>query len=117
MRDVVGADKTCMEKDCTFSFQGKTFESGGSFIGLNPKTGKHGGIVYAYEKDGQVGNWHGDVKVRATFGKEWRSKLVTPQATYRSVRQSVYFTWNGINFYGVYCKSNGDIIRVREIKK
>jgi hypothetical protein len=36
-----------IETDCKFNHEGKTFESGGSFLATNKKTGKLGGISYA----------------------------------------------------------------------
>jgi len=108
MRDLVGVD-TCIERKCVFEFEGRSFEAGGAFIGVNPKTGKHGGIVYAFENEKRVGNWHGDIKTSAHFGREWIS-------VFGDKRQSVYFQWKGINFYGVYYKSGSDIVRVREIR-
>ncbi|RPI56247.1 MAG: hypothetical protein EHM49_00730 [Deltaproteobacteria bacterium] len=109
MRDVIGQNKTCLEQKCTIEFQGKTFESGGAFIGINRKTGKRDGIVYAYQGEGKVGNWHGDIKVPAVFGREWTS-------SFGDIRQSISFTWKEMRFSGIYFKSGSDIVRVREIK-
>ena len=98
-----------IDQNCKISLQGKTFTSGGAFIAGNRKTKKLGGILYAYPKEKKVGNWHGSIKVPAYFGREWYSNM-------RDKRQSVYFTYNGISFYGVYYKSNSDIVSVRQIK-
>jgi len=110
MRDIIGIKNTCMEQDCSITVGGKIFHADGSFIGINKKTGKHGGVVYAYEKEAMVGNWHGDIKVKARFGKTWRSNM-------KDYRQSVYFSWRGISFYGIYYKSCGELVVAREIKK
>ena len=99
-----------VDQNCTFTFEGKAFTSGGAFLGIDKKTGKMGGLLYAFEKDKQVGNWHGTIKINAYFGREYYSNM-------GDKRQSVYFTWHGKPFYGVYYKTNSDLIRCREVKK
>ena len=94
---------------CTIEIEGKKFTSGGAFIGKD-KNGKYGGLLYAYEKTNQVGNWDGSIKVNAIFGRGWKSN-------FGDIRQSVWFTYKGTCFYGVYYKSNSDIVRCRQIIK
>lgn len=101
-------NSTCIETNCIIEHEGRKFESGGAFIGID-KNGKHGGIVYAYEKESKIGNWHGNIKLNARFCREYRSNM-------GDKRQSVYFKWNGISFYGIYFKQNSEIIRCKEIK-
>ena len=97
-----------IEENCKIDLNGNSFESGGSYLLTRKDTGKKVGLFYAYENDKKVGNWHGDKKVNAIFGHTWRSNFMDK-------RQSVYFTWEGTRFYGVYYKENSDIIRAREI--
>lgn len=109
-RDITGTDgKTYFEKKCTFEWLGKTFEAGGAFIGFNKITQKHSGIVYEYQSEGKVGNWHGDIKVNAIFG---RKRI----GSFGEIRQSVWFIWRGIKFYGICSNCRSDI-KAREIKK
>lgn len=109
MRDLIGKDSTCMEKDCKFSFEGKTFESGGAFIGKD-KNGKHGGRVYGNETKMEVSNWHGDIKVKASYGHVFRSN-------FGDKRRYVWFTWKGISFYGLWCSIDwNQLIPVKECK-
>jgi len=109
------ADKILKGKEKTFYeegsmiIDGKKFTSGGAFLGINKKTGKYGGILYAYPKTGEVGTWSGKKKIKATFGKEWKSNV-------GDLRQTVKFKWNGKNFIGTYYKSGSDVIRFKEVK-
>jgi len=98
-----------IDQSCSINLQGMTFTSDGAFILRNIKTNKLGGILYAYPKENKVGNWDGTIKVSAYFGREWYSNM-------GEKRQAVYFTYNKISFYGVYYKTNSDIVRVRQIK-
>ena len=100
---------TMVETGCTVSHEGRTFESGGSWLLRHQTTGKMHGMFYAYEKTGQVGTWHGDVKVAARFGRAWRDN-------FGGTRQHVTFTWDGIKMSGIYFKSGGDIVRAREVR-
>lgn len=97
-----------IENNCVIKHEGKSYKSGGSFIGKS-KGGKMGGVMYAYPKANKVGTWDGKRKFDAFFGNEWISNM-------RDIRQSVYFSYEGKKFYGIYYKSNSDIVRVREIK-
>jgi hypothetical protein len=112
MRDIINeSDKTCLERKCIINFQGKEFESSGAFIGINPKTGKHGGIVYGDWDYKMVGNWHGDIKIPAHYGKEYESNM-------GDKRRSVWFTYKGIKMYGIWCSINwNQMIRVKEVKQ
>ncbi len=97
-----------IDQDCSIVIKGRTFTSGGAFIAQNRKTNKLEGIVYAYPQEHKVGNWHGSLKIHAYYGNEWCSNM-------GDKRQSIYFAYKGISFYGVYYKSNSDIVRVRQL--
>lgn len=105
---------TCIERDCKVEFEGKTFESGGAFIGIDSKTGKHVGYVYGKidsNKYHWVTNWHGNIKVNAHFGNVYRSN-------FGDRRRHVQFRWKGINFHGVWCSIDfNELIKVKEMKK
>ena len=104
-------DKDCfVETDCIFTFgNGKSFESGGSFLLRNKKTNKLEGLFYAFEEEGKVGTWDGSIKVKSTFTHEWYSNM-------GDKRQSVYFTWDNVPMYGVYYKTNSQIVRAKQTK-
>jgi hypothetical protein len=103
-------NKPCfVEQECILEHEGKKFESGGTWLAKRKDNDKLEGTFYAYPKEFSVGSWDGSIKVKATFGHSWRSN-------FGDVRQSIYFTYKGVNFYGVYYKTNSDIVRVREIK-
>ena len=110
MRDLVNEEnKTCMERSCVIEYKGKVFELGGSFIGVD-KNGVHGGVVYGDWNNQVVTNWHGDIKVSAQYGREYRSNM-------GDKRRHVWFTYKGIRFHGIwYSIEWSQIIRVREIK-
>lgn len=84
-----------IETDCTFEFQGKKFTSGGSFICQRKDNGKYGGIVYADTANNQVTSWNGSIKILARFSPEYRHNM-------GGKIQHVWFTYQGINFYGKY---------------
>ena len=102
-----GKEGTFFEEG-TLVHEGKKFTSGGSHIGINKKTGKMGGILYAYEKEKKVGTWDGKQKYPATFARGYRDN-------FGGTRQTVYFKINGKTFTGTYFKSQGDIVRFREV--
>ena len=91
-----------IEEDCTITIEGKSFTANGAIV--NGRA-----IVYAYEREGKVGNWHGTMKVSAHYGREWVSN-------FGDRRQSVEFTWDGHAYAGTYYKSSGDLIRARQVK-
>jgi len=93
----------------TVTFRGKTFTSGGAFMGVNKKTGKMGGLLYAYPRERSVGTWDGTIKIPAKFTRIYRDN-------FGGLRQTVYFTYQGKRFIGTWFKSQGDIVRVKEIK-
>jgi hypothetical protein len=104
-----GKEKGTFSEEGTFEHEGRAFTSGGAYIGKHKVTGKLGGLLYAFEKEGKVGSWDGKLKIPARFGKEYRDN-------FGGTRQTVYFTYQGKQFMGVFFKSQGDIVRVREIK-
>ena len=101
--------RTCVEQDCTITMNERSFESGGAWIGKHKRTGRLGGLVYAYEKESKVGDWHGFKKVPATFGRTWQSNM-------GDTRQVVYFRLYNRPCTGIYYKSGGDIVRFQEVK-
>ena len=102
--------QTCIEQKCTvIGPDGQGFESGGAWIGKHKGTGRLGGLVYAYQKESKVGDWHGVRKVPAIFGREWRSNM-------GDTRQVVYFHLYGRPCTGIYYKSGSDIVRFREVR-
>jgi len=107
MANTIEINGCLIDQDCTIEHEGKKFTSGGAFIGKD-KNDKFGGIVYAYESTKQVGNWDGSIKINARFGMTWQNNM-------GDIRQSVYFTYESVNFYGVYYKSGSDIVRCRQI--
>ena len=66
------------------------------------------GILYAYSKDNMIGGF-ADRICPAHYGKQWKS-------CFGEIRQSVYFTFEGLKYWGTYYKSNSDIIRYRKFK-
>ena len=102
-----------IETDCSIVFDGVSFESGGAFLMQQQDTGKRSGILYAFTKGNgaatevSVGTWDGSRKVKAIRGREWVSN-------FGDIRQSVWFKWQGIPYYGIWYKSGSDIIRCRE---
>mgnify|MGYP001594461803 CR=1 FL=1 len=92
------------ETDCTITFQGKTFTSGGGAI-----VGDRA-LLYAYPAEKMVGNWHGTLKVPAKFGRQWRSNM-------GDLRQRVTFTWDTHRYTGIYYKSGSDIVRAKILKQ
>ncbi len=96
-----------LDQDCTIELDGRKFTSGGAFIGQD-KNGRLGGQLYAFESDNQVGNWDGSIKINARFCTKW-------QSNFGDYRQSVYFEYQGVSFYGIYYKTNSDIVRCRQI--
>jgi hypothetical protein len=110
-----------IETDCKIVLSGHEYESGGSWILKNKKTNLHEGILYrlgeikrlnqySNKSIGFIGTWNGKTKVKAYFLNEWISN-------FGDTRQVVYFMWDGKPFYGIYYKTNSDIIRVKELKK
>jgi len=105
-------DKACIE------LEGKKFCSGGSYLLTRKDNGKKQGLFYAYprknEKTGyswlEIGTWDGSKKVNCVRGDSWYSN-------FGDERQSVWFEWDGVYMYGIYFKSNSDIVRAREINK
>lgn len=93
----------------TITHEGRAFTSGGAHIGTHKTTGKMGGVLYAFPKENKVGSWDGKLKLPAHFGKEYRDN-------FGGTRQTVYFKYQGKEFVGIWFKSQGDIVRVKEIK-
>jgi hypothetical protein len=69
-----------------------------------------GGVLYAYPKEGKVGNWRGTWKTPAEFGTEYRGSM-------GDTRQNVKVKIGKKEFYGTYFKSCGDLVRIKEKMK
>lgn len=94
-----------IEQNCTFTVEGKSFTSGGALLDDNGR-----GIFYAYPEKRSIGNWHGDMLIPATYGREYRSN-------FGDRRQTIYFEYNGEKYIGVwYTKNWSQIVRVRRLK-
>lgn len=104
-----------VEQDCSVEFQGKKFESGGAFLLPESKTGKTSGILYASPKTGEVTDWHGTLRIKATFGPIWKSAFRDCDG-FPQVNQSVSFEHAGKRFRGVwYNREWSEVVRVREV--
>ena len=64
---VKGQNGRVIEQDCTITLQGRDFTAGGAWLGTHKTTGKLGGILYAYEDDSEVGDWGGNMRIKASF--------------------------------------------------
>jgi len=106
---IIGTETEFLEGPCCIVLQGRKFCNDGSYMLQEAGTGRRRALLYAFQEAGQVGTWDGSKKVRAHFGHSWRSN-------FGDLRQSVYFKWSGVEFYGVYFKENSDIIRAREVE-
>lgn len=112
---IVSTNTAFIETDCIFKFEGKSFENGGSFLAINKKTGKLGGILYASPQTNEVTSWHGDIRIKAKFGQIFKSNFYGFNGYNK--RQYCWFTYKGHNFIGInYSIDNQDCISVKEIK-
>jgi hypothetical protein len=88
--------------------KGRIFTSGGAWVGKRKDTGKHEALLYAYEKEGKIGDWKGKWKVPAVFGNEWTGNM-------GDKRQHITTMIDGKKFSGTYFKDAGDIVRLKEV--
>jgi len=78
-----------VEKDCTFTFQGRTFESGGAVVTDQ--------WIIAYPgKDGRLNDWHGQQIGTYRILSTWR----TPRSFISSTMSSIECFVNGIRYVG-----------------
>lgn len=108
--DIKQFNSQFLEDNCTIEIDGKSFTSGGSFIGKHRKTGLLGGCLYAYPKENKIGSWNGEIKIPCKFKNQWLSNM-------GDTRQLIYFEYKGHKFWGIYYKSSGDLVRIKEVKK
>lgn len=121
MAEIVRGERNdFIETKCVFTFEGRDFEAGGSWIMVNKETGLREGVLYHYEEKGYnndgvhvttnhfVGTWDGSIKVHAVRLNSWRSNFGDERSHY-------YFKWDGIKFYGIQAGDN-EIVRCREYK-
>jgi hypothetical protein len=97
-----------IEKNCTIEHEGKTSESGGSYL-LPCTDGKWRGVVYGWgEKKGIVTDWHGNEIAKAHYGRIYQGNFCK--------MQSVSFQWGGHHFFGRYCPDWSQAVKVRANK-
>jgi len=102
-----------IEEHCAIEHEGATFEAGGAWLAKRVDTGKYEGILYMLDNGSSIGTWHGDKKVRCSFGESWISN-------FGDERMTVWFHWDvdGVQkaFMGTWYKSAGDYVRCKEVK-
>jgi hypothetical protein len=97
-----------IEKNCKIEHEGKTFESGGSFI-ADCSDGFRRGVVYANPDKRVVTTWHGEPIAHAEYGRIYQGNFCK--------MQSVKFTYEGTLFIGRYCPDWSQMVRVRSTKR
>jgi hypothetical protein len=96
-----------VETSCPFTHNGQTFTAGGAWLMRRRDTGRLEGLLYAYG-DSAVGDWQGQHRYPATFGRPFRSNL-------GDLRRCVWFRIDGRDFFGVqYGMEWSEVVRVRE---
>jgi hypothetical protein len=98
-----------IEQDCTFNFDGRSFESGGSYLLKRMDDGLFRALLYAHEEDHTVSTWDGTKQWPARFGHVYRSG-------FGDRRRSVWFVIDGIPFSGTYFLENSDIVRAKQVR-
>lgn len=103
-----------VDQNCTFTAQGKEFESGGAWLtklkAQKAKDETFIGMVYADDEAGTVSNWHGTIKIPARFGPVWVSN-------FGDRRRTVRFVWQGVQMFGVWCGIEfNQVVKVRQVK-
>lgn len=96
-----------VEQNCVFEFEGKAFESGGSYI-VDCTDGKQRGAVYVNPAKKIVTTWHGEKIASLDTYTRYQGNFC------RMARIS--FTLNGRKFVGDYCPDWADLCRVRSTK-
>jgi len=109
LSEVITEGSAFIETKCCITHKGVSFCSGGSFLVQRKDNGKYEGLLYAYEKTGEVGSWDGSIKIKALFLNEWISN-------FGDTRQIVYFKYQDKLFSRIYFKSGSDIVRAKEVK-
>lgn len=99
-----------IDQNCTIEIEGKKFESGGAFLGID-KNGKRGGILYGDWKDYKtISNWDGSISVPAKYYGFHKGNM-------GDKRCFVRFTYQGVHYFGRWFGiDNSQIVRVKEIK-
>ncbi len=92
---------TFVEKDCTFEFDGRTFESGGAVV-----SAQH--IVVYPRSDGKVCDWHGNVLGEAFVLSSWR----IPRSFMAARMYSFAVYVNGVRYVGRGA-GNGMILKAK----
>lgn len=99
-------EKNFIEQDCTFTVEGQSFTSGGSWI-AECTDGKTRGVVYVNEKTRSVTTWRGDFIAKMHY--------TDYQGNFCKMRR-VSFSYNGKNFVGDYCPDWSEACKVRSTK-
>lgn len=87
--DYRGDDVNYLERDCTFTHEGKTFEAGGAVV--TPERI----IAYPLSK-GILGDWHGSPIGRWRIIAQWK----TPRSWMSSTMYQIEATVDGITYTG-----------------
>lgn len=111
-----------IEEDCTFTFEGRTFTSGGAVLLPDENGLLHGtlymrtiqpAMLWRHEWEGGVytiGEWHSEGKhVPCSVSRSWHNNM-------GDRRRFVTFEWEGHSMYGVWCYSAQDCVHVHERK-
>ena len=91
-----------IEKDCTISHNGQTFESGGAvvtpkvIIAYVGKVSETQGPEYRLQGNRDLTNWHGAIIGRIRLAKSW----ATPRSHVSSKMYQAYATVDGITYTG-----------------
>jgi hypothetical protein len=108
--------KAFVEPDCTFTHEGKTFESGGAWLAQRKDTGRYEGILYAKPETHEVTDWHGKLRIQASFGPVWHSAFRDYQG-FPQKNRTIRFEYQGKRFSGIqYNIDWSEIVRVKEVR-
>jgi hypothetical protein len=104
-----------IEQDCKIVHEGKTFESGGSWMMQRADTKQYVGILYLYTTTiapgrvtYHVGTWDGSKKVPCSVFSHWRGN-------FGDKRLALRFHWDGMAFTGIQAGDN-QIVRCKQLK-
>ena len=93
----------------TINVNGKSFTSGGAFIGKD-KNGQYGGVLYGDYEHKIISNWDGSIKIPARYYGFHCGNM-------GDERCFVRFTYKGVNFFGRWFGMDwSQIVRVRQCR-
>ncbi len=111
MATILKTNTAFIEQDCTLKLGDHSYTSGGSWLMKRKDTSKYQGILYASPKTNEVTSWDGTLRIKAYFGRVFRSNF------WNCRRQYCWFTYEGHKFVGInYSVDNQECISVREVK-